>query len=103
MMMSYVVHGASEMHPNTWHGEIDILRSDRIREAVVTARGSSFHLVFGPHSYGHFVCIPNWGIGAELANPADTLWNYESLTRAGLKPVDAYSVVSAISELDTML
>ena len=33
-------------------------------EAVVSAEGSRFHLLFGSQYSGNFLCIPDWHIGA---------------------------------------
>ena len=48
-------------------------------EADVNAEGSSFHIVFGSHCNGNFLCIPNWHVGCELAKLTDIQWNLESL------------------------
>ena len=36
-------------------------------EAVVSAEGSRFHLLFGSQYSGNFLCIPDWHIGCELS------------------------------------
>lgn len=48
-------------------------------EAVVSAEGSRFHLLFGSQYSGNFLCIPDWHIGCELSylncilqSPADS-------------------------------
>lgn len=48
-------------------------------EAVVTAEGYSFHILFGSHCSGKFLCIPNWHMGCELSYLDDVFWNHESI------------------------
>ena len=43
----------------SWSGHIRPLNIN-INEFEVTARGSTFHLLVGKHSYGKYLCIPNW-------------------------------------------
>lgn len=49
-------------------------------EADIEALGSRFHLIFGSHRSGGFLCIPDWQIGCEIASYDDVFWNQESLT-----------------------
>ena len=48
-------------------------------EATVTARGSSYHILFGHQCNGMFLCIPNWKVGCELATLSDVFWNLNSI------------------------
>lgn len=80
----------------SWKGEIRMLKESAPYEASISARGSSFHLVFGRHTFGHYLCIPNWEIGTEMSLPADRFWNYERLLQSGLSQVDASSVADAL-------
>lgn len=48
-------------------------------EATVTARGSSYHILFGHQCNGMFLCIPNWKVGCELASLSDVFWNLHSI------------------------
>lgn len=68
-------------------------------EVEVSARGSFFHLIVGRHSYGNYICIPNWNVGTELSALSDLFWNQERLGNTDLKKVDACSVAYAIMEL----
>ncbi|MFI3173390.1 MAG: DUF6618 family protein [Eubacteriales bacterium] len=65
----------------------------------VCARGSSFHLIVGHHTYGSsYLCIPDWSIGSELSSLGDVFWNQEQLKNyTKLKSVDACSVASALA------
>ena len=63
-------------------------------EAVVETMGYSFHLVFGKHTGGMFLCIPNWDIGCELASLSDYNWNRNSLLNTGNLDEDICSAVA---------
>lgn len=83
-----------------WTGKIVPIRLDsEPYEVEVSARGSCFHLIVGHHAYGNYICIPNWGIGTELASLSDSFWNLERLSSTTLKKVDACSVAYALVEL----
>ena len=48
----------------TWIGQIKEIKGVKENcEMEVNARGSYFHVIFGSHSYGNYVCIPNWNVG----------------------------------------
>lgn len=87
--------------PKEWIGEISILDDTHGIEADVRARGSYFHLLLGRHQYGHYICIPNWGIGTELARLSDRYWNLENICHAypRLSKTDAVSIVDAVYDL----
>ena len=65
-------------------------------EANVEANGNSYHILFGQHNAGWFLCVPNWQIGVELSTPDDLFWNTESLNHSGVDKntslILAYSV-----------
>lgn len=48
-------------------------------EAVVSAEGHRFHILFGSKTGGNFLCIPFWHLGCELSYLSDVLWNQESI------------------------
>lgn len=91
---------ASPESKSSWEG---IIRPIQIQhapyEVEVSARGSSFHLIVGCHSYGNYICIPDWNVGTELSALSDLFWNLEHLKNANLKKVDACSVAYAVMEL----
>ena len=83
----------------SWEVEVRIIKvNGSFYDLMVSGRGSSFHLVVGEHAYGSFLCIPNLGIGCELAALTDKFWNLESVSRS-LPFVDAATIVAAISHL----
>ena len=48
-------------------GQIEPLKTDKEPyEAIVSAEGYSFHILFGSQVSGMFLCIPGWHMGCEL-------------------------------------
>ena len=86
--------------PRRWEGRLHSLKKGNPCEAELCARGSSFHLIVGHHSYGNYICIPNWDIGTELSALTDVFWNEERLRHySRMKKVDACTVVAALRAL----
>ena len=85
-----------------WTGHIRPLNINR-NVFEVTARGSTFHLMVGKHTYGRYLCIPNWGIGTEIASLSDCFWNRERLEQdyPELSKVDIISIVKALEALSS--
>ena len=54
-------------------------------EMNINALGWSYHVIFGSQINGHFLCIPNWDIGCELAAYDDITWNMNSLLKENSK------------------
>ncbi|MDD2979682.1 MAG: hypothetical protein PHN80_06875 [Hespellia sp.] len=99
-MISYICHGLSSMKRKHWEGQIHLIHTEPPYEAEVIADGSTFHLLFGSHAYGNYICIPNWNVGSELASLTDEFWNTERLIQySGLSKTNACSVASALAEL----
>lgn len=98
MNLSYQCHGHPGMQPGIWPGHIRLLSHTPPYEMEVNARGSYFHIVFGRHKYGYYICIPNWNIGTEIAHLTDSFWNFERLvdTYPKLSSVDAISISDAL-------
>jgi hypothetical protein len=101
MEFTYSCTGLADMKPNSWKGHIQFLHKSDYYEIEVTARHSSFHIIFGRHKYGNYICIPNWGIGTELSRLDDSFWNLERLsnTYPQLSMVDLISIVDALASL----
>ena len=98
MTIPYTCNASGDSKP--WEGQISVIQLTAPYEVEVTARGSNFHLIFGRHAYGMYLCIPNWSIGTELGGLNDRFWNQERLMRyTGLGEVDACSIVDALYEL----
>lgn len=92
--------GRQDGKTESWKGSLRVLKDGNPCEAEAEARGSYFHLIVGKHSYGNFVCIPNWNVGTELAELDDIFWNEERLREyTSLRNVDACSVAAAINSL----
>ena len=86
--------------PRQWEGSLEILQRGNPCEAELCARGSRFHLIVGKHSYGHYLCIPNWDVGTELSSLTDLFWNEERLRHySRMKKADACTIVSALKVL----
>lgn len=99
MELIYDCMGTAEMHNRYWEGKIRFLSNVKPYEFEVSARGSSFHLLIGRHSYGNYLCIPNWRIGTDIAGLVDSFWNLERLCEVGLPTVDACSIADALAVL----
>lgn len=87
----------------SWIGEINKIKGVKTNcEMVVTSRGSYFHVIFGSHSYGNYICIPNWDVGCELADYSDTFWNTERLSRV-ISYENAITIATAVKEAGQIL
>ena len=70
-------------------------------EAVIEAGGCSFHILFGSHCGGNFLCIPNWNVGCELSSFNDDHWNTNSILDTNkLTYEDTTAIVYALSLLN---
>lgn len=87
---------------DSWSGQVKIYNTTQPYEIEVCARGSSFFIIFGESTHGHYICIPDWDVGCPLSTFRDIHWNTERLTRS-LSPVDASSVASALSAVADIL
>ena len=75
-------------------------KAEVIFEASTSLLGSHFLIIFGKHSNGYFCCIPNWGVGCEMAEPDDVFYNTERLQEHGLlMPVTAREVAKEIKRI----
>ena len=86
----------------SWFGYISTMGESAPYEFEVEARGSSFHLLIGKHSYGNYLCIPNWGIGKEFSLLSDRFWNADRLKSEypKLSKPDVISIVDALAVLE---
>jgi hypothetical protein len=96
MMMSFECFYKDDL----WEFDLRILESHQhYYDLMVAANGFSYHIIVGSHAYGGFICIPNLGIGCELASFCDIFWNQESIARH-LAPDNATYLALAIKQLD---
>lgn len=60
-------------------------------------------MLVGKHAYGKYLCIPNWGIGTEIASLSDCFWNRERLEQnyPDLSKVDIISIVKVPEALNS--
>ena len=89
------------MDPPAWAGIVCPLLPFGQTDYEVTARGSCFHIIIGEHSSGKYLCIPNWGIGMDLAADGNRQWNLEQLVTKypKIRSVDAVSIVDAVTAI----
>ena len=84
----------------TWIGEIILLVHTPFHyEAVITARGTYFHVIAGKYQNGNYLCVPNMDFGCELSDFSDTFWNSERIRQHLSNPVDVESLVCGIKAL----
>jgi hypothetical protein len=102
MNLDYICTATSNIKPDHWKGHISLISKTDPYEMEVTARDSSFHIICGKHEYGHFLCIPNWNIGTEIASFDDCFWNLERIETyyPEISRVDALSIVNALEKLN---
>jgi len=87
----------------TWSGEINNIKGSKGNcEMEVTARGYFYHVIFGSHAYGNYLCVPNWNVGCELADYSDLFWNTERLSRI-ISNQDAITIATAVKEANQIL
>ena len=101
MEFSYQCQNFCNSGSKTWTGHVRIIYNTLPYEIKVNARGSSFHIIIGKHSYGNYICIPDWNIGTDISSLSDTFWNFEHLTSSypKLSAVDASSIIKALASL----
>jgi len=102
MDITYTANGLSDMNPSDWSGSIRSIRMELPYEFLITARGSSFHLIVARHCSSNYICIPDWNIGTDIASLSDSFWNLEHLanTYPDISLVDLISITDALSTLD---
>lgn len=57
---------------------------------------SSFFVIVGHTGFDHFICLPDWGVGAYLSEFDDLFWNKEKLIEL-LGIVDGITVACALN------
>ncbi len=90
--------------PSSWQARVKILSTGNPCEAIVSARGNSYHLIFGQQTNGSYLCIPDWNLGSELAQLSDVFWNTERLQNCcHMKNADAATIAQVLSYLSDIL
>jgi hypothetical protein len=101
--MEFVCSHRIDKKLTRWTGEITRCKGNEKKcEFEIQSRGSYYHVIIGKHDYGHYVCVPNWDVGCELADYADTFWNTERLSKQ-LRIADAVTIATAIREIKGLL
>lgn len=71
-----------------------------VKEVSIDWNGNNYLVIYGKHINGGFFSIPNWGVGGELANFSDIVWNTESIGRALKSKKAAKQIAMAIAEME---
>lgn len=82
---------------DAWDGWVEPVSS--IRDPVMQLRivsRSSFFAIVGDTLNGHFICLPDWGVGSHLSDYSDVFWNKERLMTL-LGAVDGITVAAALA------
>lgn len=79
-----------------WDGWIEPIGSLKreITELLIQSR-SGFYAIVGKAKFGHFICLPDWGISSHLSDYSNLFWNKERLVEL-LGPVDGVTVACAL-------
>ena len=67
-------------------------------ETMISCEGFRYHLIYGQHSHGYYLVIPEWNIGCEMSDCNDTFWNTESLRKTGLTERTVHKIVNTLKE-----
>lgn len=78
----------------TYNGDKQI---KNIHHVGIDYNGNYYSVIFGEYVNGGFCCIPNFGVGCELSDFADTFWNTESLNKVLKNKCAAKAIAMAIS------
>lgn len=71
---------------------------NKVLEETISCEGFRYHLIYGQHSYGYYLVIPEWNIGCEMSDCNDTFWNTESLRKTGLTERTVHKIVNTLKE-----
>lgn len=84
----------------SWSGELTLLvKTAHHNEAIITSRGTRFHIITGKYQNGNYLCVPNMDFGCELSHLSDTFWNAERIRSHLENPIDVESLVCGIKAL----
>ncbi len=83
----------------SWLGRIRSLRDYGSHREIELSSRSALTLIVGAYTHGHFLSVPEYGVGCGLAQYDDVFWNQEQLSR-WLSVVDAVTIAEALRFLD---
>ena len=73
-------------------------------EVNIDADGYTFHVIFGRHSKGHFLCIPDRNVGCEILSYKDRYWNIGAIYDTGqLRYEGACAIGNALQLIELLL
>lgn len=98
--MQFLIHFTCKDLDNpkdSWEGWIEPVSSlnDPVVQLRIVSR-SSFFVIIGDTLNGHFICLPDWGVGSLLSDYSDVLWNKERLMTL-LGSVDGITIACALA------
>lgn len=89
-------NGSSRRWTAFWQ---EISSRNGVSELLISGRGSLYTVLVGEYSSGHYLCMPEQGIGCPLARLSDTFWNFEQLS-ALICRTDAATIISALDDYE---
>jgi len=102
-MLTYKCTHRTASRTQTWNATIKLIaQKENLIEVAITGRGSYLHVITGRQCNGHFICIPNYEVGNELASYDDVFWNRERLRRS-LGIIDATTVATGLKHIQELL
>lgn len=95
---------AADNERKKWNGKIEyLLKKTDGFEGIINGRGSSMFFIVGESERGNYICLPEWGIGSELAHLSDTFWNQERLEIQKLSTPDAITLATGLGIIATLI
>lgn len=86
-----------------WKAKIgSLIRTKDGYEGIITGRSSSIFFIIGESDRGTYICLPELGIGSELADLNDVFWNRERLQIRNLNGVDAITLATGLQVIATI-
>ncbi len=89
----------TESSDQSWIGRIRSIRDYGSHREIELSSRSALTLIVGAYTHGHFLSVPEYGVGCGLAQYDDVFWNQEQLSRL-LSIVDAVTIAEALRFLD---
>ena len=81
-----------------WKGSwLELNAGDEAKELLISGRGSLYTVILGKYTSGHFLCIPELGIGCPLSRLSDVFWNFERLCELICR-TDAATIAYALED-----
>jgi hypothetical protein len=82
---------------------IHLLNEKAPYEAIITARGHEYHIIYGKYQYGFYLALPSWRIACAMADYRDVFWNRGSLQQTDLDKDAVEAIVLGVRNLKNAL